>query len=147
MISSIIWRQEMATRFAITLLALSLLQAAGSHSATEVARGKYLVDEVAQCGMCHTPHDQQGRSDAAQFLQGAPLWIEPVTPLSNWALRAPALAGLPGFSDEQVMHILQTGIAHDGTALRPPMHEYHLQRDDAAAIVAYLRSLPTRRPQ
>jgi mono/diheme cytochrome c family protein len=147
MIVSVAQEVPMAARFAFALCALWLLQAAGSRGTADVARGKYLVEEVAQCGMCHTPHDRQGRGDAAQFLQGAPLWIEPVTPLSDWALRAPPLAGLPAFSDEEVMRVLQTGMAHDGTSLRPPMHQYHLQRDDAAAIVAYLRSLPAHRSE
>jgi hypothetical protein len=30
----------------------------------------------------------------------------------------------------------------NGEVLRPPMHIYHLNHDDAVAIIAYLKSVP-----
>jgi mono/diheme cytochrome c family protein len=104
-------------------------------------RGKYLVEEVAQCGMCHTPHDNAGQMDRRRWLEGAPLWFTPVRPVRDWAFWAPPLAGLPGFSDDQILYVLQEGRRQDGRPLRPPMHQYHMTREDAAAVAAYLRSL------
>jgi mono/diheme cytochrome c family protein len=110
----------------------------------EVERGRYLAEEVAKCSECHTPRNAQGELLRDQWLQGATIWIVPVIKTSNWAERAPALAGLPSFTEEQVERVLEKGTGPEGEALRPPMHIYHMNRDDAKAIVAYLKSLPPR---
>jgi mono/diheme cytochrome c family protein len=107
----------------------------------DVVRGKYLVEEVAKCAECHTPRDAQGQLDPSRWLQGAPTWIAPVRPTPNWAYQAPPLAGLLAYSDAAVQEILEKGKGPNGADLRPPMHIYHLSRDDTRAIVAYLRSL------
>src|SRR5271167_5276645 len=39
--------------------------------ATDVARGKYLVESVAVCGQCHTPTDGNGNPDRSRWLQGS----------------------------------------------------------------------------
>jgi len=110
----------------------------------EVERGRYLAEEVAKCAECHTPRKAQGELMRDEWLQGATIWIVPVVKTSNWAERAPALAGLPSFTEEQVERVLEKGTGPEGEALRPPMHIYHMNRDDAKAIVAYLKSLPPR---
>lgn len=108
----------------------------------EVERGRYLVEEVARCWECHTPRDQNGQPDRSRWMQGAPVWITPVHPDSNWAMRAPDLAGFPSFTEEQGEKILEQGIGPNGLPIRPPMHNYHLKHEDAVAIIAYLRTLP-----
>jgi hypothetical protein len=110
---------------------------------TDITRGRYLVEEVAKCAECHTPRDAQNQLDSARWLQGAPIWITPVKPDPQWADRAPTLAGFPGYSDEDVINILEKGIGANGEAIRPPMHIYHLKHEDAVAIIAYLRSVPS----
>ena len=72
---------------------------------------------------------------------GAPIWIVPVRPDSNWAERAPALAGFPGYTEEQGEKILEQAIGPNGLPLRQPMHQYHLKHEDAVAIIAYLKTL------
>ena len=113
-----------------------------SSSGDQLARGKYLVEEVAKCAECHTPRDERGELIKGRWLQGSPIWIKPVRDTSNWGENAPALAGFPGYSDENAIRILEKGVGPNGYAIRPPMHIYHLKHEDAAAIVAYLRSLP-----
>ena len=66
----------------------------------------------------------------------------PVRPFANWADRAPALAGLPSLTEQEAERVLEQGIGPEGETLRPPMHIYHMNHEDAHAIVAYLRSLP-----
>jgi mono/diheme cytochrome c family protein len=110
---------------------------------TEIERGRYLVEEVAKCPECHTPRDERGELRSDAWLQGAPIWIMPVRPISNWAYRAPALAGFPSLTDEQGERVLEQGTGPEGEVLRPPMHIYHLDQADAKAIIAYLRSLPS----
>jgi mono/diheme cytochrome c family protein len=107
-----------------------------------VDRGKYLVEEVARCGECHTPRDAQGELDRSRWLQGAPMWFQPVRRMPNWAYLAPRLAGLGGLSEGEVTRVLETGLDPGGKPVRAPMHVYHLSHEDAAAIVAYLKALP-----
>jgi hypothetical protein len=65
----------------------------------------------------------------------------------RWASRAPAIAGLPGFTDEDEITLLTTGHRPLGRSPDPPMPPFRFSRDDAAAIVAYLRTLgPLRTP-
>jgi len=109
---------------------------------SQVDRGKYLVQEVARCGECHTPRDAQGELDRSRWLQGARVWFQPIRPMPDWAYLAPSLAGLGGFSEAEVTRILETGLDPGGKPVRPPMHVYHLSHEDVAAIVAYLKSLP-----
>jgi len=117
----------------------------GSSSAQQslVARGQYLVDNIGMCSECHTPRDGQGNLDNHRYLQGAPIWIMPVHPMTNWAMRAPAIAGLEGFTDFQAETVLERGIGPNGIEIQPPMHIYHMNHADAQAIIAYLRSLPS----
>lgn len=119
--------------------------AKGSPAASQelIARGQYLVDHVGMCSECHTPRDAYGNLDNAHYLQGAPIWIVPVHPMTNWANRAPALAGFQGFTDAQGETILEKGVGPNGLDIQPPMHVYRMNHGDAQAIIAYLRSLPS----
>ena len=108
-----------------------------------IAHGEYLVDHVGMCSECHTPRDAYGNLDNSHYLQGAPIWIVPVHPMTNWSMRAPALAGFEGFTDAQGETILEKGIGPNGLDIQPPMHIYRMNHADAQAIIAYLRSLPS----
>lgn len=134
----------------IAALMLVSLAATGSSRRTaaqsgEIQRGKYLVEEVAKCAECHTPRDANGNLDPQAWLQGAPIWIMPVRHIADWADNVPAIAGLPSFTDEQMERVLEKGIGPQGEVLRPPMHIYHMNPADAKAIIAYLKSLPTKK--
>lgn len=113
----------------------------------QVERGRYLVEDVGMCQECHTPRDASGELDKSRWLQGAPIWIVPVHRMTNWAMRAPALAGFQGFTDEQGYQILEKGIGPNGLPIQPPMHIYHMNHADAQAVIAYLRSLPGAYPE
>jgi mono/diheme cytochrome c family protein len=131
----------------VAFLWLSVTRAANRNqnrrsNEAEVARGKYLVEEVAKCPECHTPRDAQGNLDTHAWLWGAPIWITPVRPIQNWADTVPPLAGLPSLTDTQVATVLEKGTGPEGETLRPPMHIYHMNHTDARAIIAYLKSLP-----
>jgi hypothetical protein len=109
---------------------------------SDIERGRYLVEEVAKCGECHSPRDAKGELMHQAWLQGASIWIRPVQPIEYWADRVPPLAGLPGLTQEQVERVLEKGMGPQGETLRPPMHIYHMKHADAKAIIAYLNSLP-----
>ena len=108
----------------------------------QVERGRYLVEEVAECGECHSPRDANGNPDHSRWMQGAPVWIMPVRPDPNWAERVPSIAGMQGYTDDQMQKILEQGIGPNGLPLRRPMHTYHMKHEDALAVIAYLRTLP-----
>jgi mono/diheme cytochrome c family protein len=137
---------------AVTLLALSLVAALAVSrgtarkdavaSGTDIKRGEYLVEEIAECGECHSPRNERGELRRDAWLRGARIWIQPVKPNPNWADRAPALAGLPSFTERQVEYVLENGTGPNGEELHPPMHIYHMNHADAKAIAAYLKSLP-----
>jgi mono/diheme cytochrome c family protein len=136
----------------VSLSAVALVSLAAAQRSTpqtpppaggsDVERGKYLVENVAMCGECHTPRNSRGDLKYDAWLQGASTWIRPVAPIQPWADAAPPLAGMPSFTDEQFATILEKGTGPEGEALRPPMHIYHMHHEDAKAIVAYLKSLP-----
>ncbi len=109
-----------------------------------VARGKYIVEAVAMCGMCHTPRTDSGELDSSHRLDGASVWLMPAHPTENWPLKAPRIAGTPPASDEDMIRLLTTGVWTDGSHLRPPMPQFRMSREDADAVVAYLRSLTPR---
>jgi hypothetical protein len=89
------------------------------------------VEEVAKCGECHTPRNAKGELNQRAWLQGAPIWIEPVRPIQNWADRVPPTAGLPGLTEEQAERVLEKGIGPQGETLRPPMHIFRDARIDS----------------
>lgn len=107
----------------------------------KVARGQYIVNGVAMCGMCHTPRNDANEIDRGRWLDGAALWLLPAHPDANWPLKAPRIAGTPPGSDEEMVRLLTTGIWKDTGYVRPPMPQFRMSREDAEAVVAYLRSL------
>lgn len=113
-------------------------------TAARVARGRYIVDGVAMCGMCHTPRNDSGEIDRGRWLDGAALWLLPAHPVENWPLKAPRIAGSPPARDEEMVRLLTSGIWKTGTYLRPPMPQFRMSREDAEAVIAYLRSLTPR---
>ncbi len=110
-------------------------------AAGDVARGKYLVESVAMCGQCHTPRDSNGNPDRTRWLQGAFVPWMPAQPDSNWPLSAPRIGGTPPADDADMVKLLTTGIWTTGDRLRFPMPQFRMDRGDAEAVVAYLKSL------
>ena len=108
------------------------------------ARGKYLVENVAMCGECHTPRQSNGGLDQSRALQGAPVILRPANGNPNWPLTAPRIGGTPPASDADMVKLLTTGIWTNGEPLRFPMMPFRMTEEDARAVVAYLKSLPPR---
>jgi mono/diheme cytochrome c family protein len=138
-------RSPIAVVIIVMACGITLVAAGSPHSATgsaaKVARGKYLVDQVGMCEDCHTPRDERGSLITAKYLQGAPIGFKPVAPVPVWAEKSPAIAGLPGWEDAAAIRFFMTGIGYNELPPRPPMPAYRFNRQDAEAVVAYLRSL------
>jgi mono/diheme cytochrome c family protein len=127
---------------ALLLLPAAFAYSSQSSSRSEIARGKYLVENVAMCIDCHSPRGERGEFIKEKWLQGGPLGFRPVQPIPNWADTAPSIVGVPpGWTADEMIKLLETGVAPTGKPLRPPMPEYKMSRADATAVVAYLKSL------
>jgi mono/diheme cytochrome c family protein len=110
-------------------------------SADLVARGEYLTTSVAMCVQCHSGRDEEGNILDSQRFHGGAIPVTSPFPYTSWAAQAPNLAGLPGFTDEQVISLLTTGNMGDGRpSPRRPMPPFRMSKADAEAIVAFLRS-------
>lgn len=108
----------------------------------QVAHGSYLIGQVAMCVQCHTPRDAKGELDRTRLFKGAPIPLRSPFPTQSWAFVAPAIAGLPGWSNEDAGVLLTTGRRPLGYTPKPPMPPFRLSREDAEAVIAFLRSVP-----
>ena len=106
-----------------------------------VDRGRYLVDDVVQCFQCHTPRTETGDYDRSRWLMGGPVFYRPSVPTAEWATVAPRIAGRPPGTDKDFIKLMTTGIARTGAPPHPPMLRLHMTREDAEAVLAYLKSL------
>jgi len=108
--------------------------------AGKIAQGRHIVEGVAMCHDCHTAMLEDGQPDFANALMGATLSFRP-TGEAPFAEVAPQVAGLPTMTDDEAVHFFMTGQRPGGVPPRPPMPRYKMARDEAEAVVAYLRSI------
>ena len=114
-----------------------------------IARGKYLVDHVAACLVCHSTIDESQPGDHILSLgAGRDFGDLPGFP---GRLRSPNLSpdkdtGIGSYTDGEVLRAMREGVAKDGHALFPQMpfltYAQTLSDDDALAIIGYLRTIP-----
>ena len=107
----------------------------------QIERGRYLVHDVAQCVQCHTPRNDRGELVERRLLRGAAIPVRSPYNAIPWAFESPQLAGLPGWSEEEIATLLRTGRRPNGYAPRPPMPTFKMIEQDASAVAAYLMSL------
>lgn len=116
----------------------------GAERQATVEHGRYLVHNVAMCVHCHTPRDSEGKLIEDKLLQGARI---PVAPPDDdaWASYSPNIAGLPGgWHAKDLEAFLRDGETPFGGEARRPMPPFRFNQRDAAAVAAYLASLPGR---
>ncbi len=108
-----------------------------------VEYGEYLGGPIAHCVECHSPMGPQGPMVDTHTGGGGMEFRGP------WGLSlAPPItsAAIVGYTDEELDGMIRQGVQPDGTAMLPPMPYGHFARltdDDLAAIIVYLRQLPT----
>lgn len=107
----------------------------------DLEHGRYLVEQVIMCYECHSTRDPQGNIMPGTKFKGGPMPVRPSWS-TDWPIQIPRIAGLPGYSDELAMRLLTQGaIRWDGKQLRAPMPKFRMSQQDAADVIAYLRSL------
>ncbi len=104
--------------------------------------GRYLAERVAMCVQCHTPRDMNGNLIASELFMGAPVPVSPPSWLTEWALRAPRIAGMPGYTEVDFVRLLTQGTPRAGQVpIRRPMPPFRMSEQDAKDIYSYLASL------
>ena len=117
----------------------TLATESGGDSARLVARGEYLVRNVAACGGCHGDKPDDALSGG--------------TPFRNWRLGTirsanitpDSATGIGRWSEGQIVRAVRNGERDDGALLAPVMPYgwlHGLSDEDAAAIARYLKSQP-----
>jgi mono/diheme cytochrome c family protein len=108
-------------------------------------RGAYLVEALGHCGECHTPRGWLGGTETDQALSGNPDGPDG-DKVPN--LTSDQATGLGGWSPQQIVAVLKSGLLPDGDVVGGSMAEVvrqgtsHLTDADRLAIATYLKSLP-----
>ena len=131
--------------WAVIPVALALVAVVAFGQDDKVARGKYLVEEVAKCQDCHTPKMDNGSYIKSSWMKGATIAVMPANPVTGWNAAAPDITANSAvwkrWGDDGMIAFLETGKTPRGGAAGPPMPTYTLKHDDAVAVVAFLKTL------
>jgi mono/diheme cytochrome c family protein len=109
-------------------------------------RGAYLVRGLGHCNECHAARDALGGVSGHPALSGGRI------PELDWYapdLSTRAGGGLQGWSEQDIVDLLQTGRSAKGVAFGPMADvvadsTQYLSGDDLRAIASYLHALPPR---
>ena len=109
-----------------------------------IARGHYIVRDVANCTQCHgdpTQHDAIVAGADVPLSGGFTFDIPPGT-FHVRNITPDDETGIGRFPDGAIARALRNGIGHDGRALLPFMEMQGLSDEDLVAVVSYLRTQP-----
>ena len=113
-------------------------------STDPLAHGRYLVETIAGCGNCHTPHLPDGSLDESKAFSGAFVIEDPGFKAYARNITPDMETGIGSWTDDQVVNAIRNGQRPDGTFLGPPMSFAWYKRmsdTDVRAIVAYIRTV------
>lgn len=118
----------------------------GARASGDPERGAYLV-RIMDCGGCHTPGALRGQPDESAALGGGDVGfaIPGLGVFYPPNLRPDPETGIGDWSEADIIQAIREGVRPDGRQLAPamPWRSYAgLNAEDAAAVAAYLKSLP-----
>ncbi len=104
-------------------------------------RGRYLVEGLGHCAMCHSARAERGSLAPRGHLAGG------VIPGIGWYASPLDSVQLERFSEQQLADYLRSGTSEHGTAYGPMAEVVYtslqaLTADDALAMARYLKELP-----
>lgn len=117
---------------------------AASADSAVIARGRYVVRNLAACAACHAGsglHEAYANGEEVA-LAGGFEWNIPPGRIYARNITPDAETGIGSFSDGEVARALRHGVGRDGRALLPFMEMQGLSDEDLAAVVSYLRTQP-----
>ena len=130
---------------AVAVLASGLSAPAAADDA-QIARGRYLVG-IAGCSDCHTPGGMMGAADMKRYLGGSDVGFsipgEGVYVGQN--LTPDDETGIGKWTSDDIVTAIRKGKRPDGSELSGVMPSASFARltdEDAAAIAAFLKSIP-----
>lgn len=118
---------------------------------TLLARGEYLFRHVTGCVICHSPHEPTvAGARVTPGTEGAGGPAFPIGSAGTLYARNITPSALGEWTDGEIIRALRDGVSRDGTALFPLMPYFNFRRlgeSDLTAIVAYTRTLESRRSE
>lgn len=111
-----------------------------------LGRGEYLVESIGGCGNCHS-----GRNADGELVPGLELAGNFVIEEGAFIAYAPNITpdtetGIGEWTDQEIERAIREGITREGRVMVPPMAFMYfrdISSNDMAAIIAYLRSVPS----
>jgi len=110
-----------------------------------IAKGKYLVDAVAHCTLCHTTEeDFRARESVAGMVpSGGHEWVMgPMGTMRSPNLSSDVETGIGGMSDAELARIMKHAIDAKGEPKIMMVAVGPMADEDLVAIISYIRSLP-----
>jgi mono/diheme cytochrome c family protein len=130
---------------ASAFLMVAIYAAAIAQNNAQVERGKDLVESVGVCQDCHTPRTEAGELDKSRWLKGADIRYSPLTAIPKWHKTAPDLSAssrlFKTWGPDGLVNFLVTGKNPKGGTAGPPMPLYKMSREDALAVIEYLKTV------
>jgi hypothetical protein len=122
-------------------------------TAARLARGKYLVETVAGCFDCHSPHEyvngqwigKPGMKGAGQIFPPGFISLPPGAEVVAPNITPDRATGIGSWTDAEIEEAIQHGVAKGGRPLfnLMPYGQFRvLSAEDVKSIIVYLRSLP-----
>jgi mono/diheme cytochrome c family protein len=110
-------------------------------------RGRYLVENVADCFGCHSQVDWKTGLPRPGTEGGGGQVEDEVLPFKVWApnISPDSETGAGNWTDEQFERALRQGIGNDGRTLfpfMPYMTFRNMSDEDLASVIVYIRSIP-----
>jgi mono/diheme cytochrome c family protein len=115
---------------------------AASTDTAVIARGHYIVRDIANCGQCHgDPAQHEALLAGADVpLSGGFTWDIPPGSIHARNITPDDETGIGKAPDGAIARALRNGIGPDGRALLPFMEMQGLSDEDLVAVVSYLRT-------
>jgi mono/diheme cytochrome c family protein len=109
-----------------------------------IARGHYVVRNLANCAQCHGDTTRREALMAGEDvpLSGGNIFDVPPGTFYVRNITPDEETGIGRFPDKAIARALRNGVGHDGRALLPFMEMQGLSDEDLVAVVSYLRSQP-----
>ncbi|HEX5047335.1 MAG TPA: cytochrome c, partial [Gammaproteobacteria bacterium] len=89
--------------------------------ADQLTHGRYLVETIAGCGNCHTPHLPDGSLDESKAFSGAFVIEDPGFKAYARNITPDMETGIGSWTDDQIVNAIRNAQRPDGTFLGPPM--------------------------